>query len=163
MTTPLENPVVIGYDGSQSAERALCEAADLLGGHAALIVTVWEPNLPFELLQHSVTLAPIDVRTGLEINKAEQEQAQKLAEQGAMLARERGLEAEGLAVADDVTVAATLVRLAREHHAPAIAIGLHGHRAFRELVIGGTAHDVMRTSPCLVIVRGAEPKEKKKT
>ena len=162
MATAHEYPVVIGFDGSPSAERALCDTAALLEGHAALIVVVWDPNLPFELLQHSVTLAPIDVRTGLEINKVEQEQAQRLAEQGAELARERGLEAEGLAVADDITVAETLVRLARERHASAIAIGLHGHRSFRELVMGGTARDVIRSSPCLVILRGPGPKEKKK-
>jgi len=42
------------------------------------------------------------------------ERAQCLAQQGAIRARQAGMEAEGLVVADERTPAATLVRLARE-------------------------------------------------
>ena len=56
----------------------------------------------------------MDVRTAFEAETAAYQTAQRLAKQGAALARQAGLEADGLAVADDVTVADTLVRLARE-------------------------------------------------
>jgi nucleotide-binding universal stress UspA family protein len=95
--------------------------------------------------------APIDVRTALEIDEALRDRAQKLAAQGATVARKYGLRAEGLAVADDVTVAATLVRLAEERGAVAIVVGSHGHGAIREL-LGGTSRSVVHDAPCPVVM-----------
>ncbi len=76
--------------------------------------------------------APIDIRTAIELDRAMYERAQQLAGQGAALARESGLKTKGLAVADDVTVADTLVRLAREREAEAVVVGANGHSALRE-------------------------------
>src|SRR3954451_19725521 len=43
-------PVVIGYDASAASVHALMEAAALLRGRTALVVTVWKPGLGFELV-----------------------------------------------------------------------------------------------------------------
>ncbi|HXL17997.1 MAG TPA: hypothetical protein VN961_10815, partial [Streptosporangiaceae bacterium] len=45
---------------------------------------------------------------GVRHGKAAYHTAQRMAEQGAAMARQAGLEADGLAVADDVTVAETI-------------------------------------------------------
>jgi nucleotide-binding universal stress UspA family protein len=112
-------PVVIGFDGSPSAERALREGGKLLTPRAALVLVVWEAGLALHALEiptASVGLppVPVDLRAGLELEQAMYERAQRLAQHGVELAREVGLEAEGLAVADEVTVADTVVRVAQE-------------------------------------------------
>jgi nucleotide-binding universal stress UspA family protein len=83
---------------------------------------------------------------------AAHDDAQRLAEHGAALAREAGLQADGLAVADDVTVADTLVRLAREFDAQAVVAGAHDHRGLRRLVPGRTLAGLLREAPCPVVV-----------
>jgi nucleotide-binding universal stress UspA family protein len=151
--------VVIGYDGSPAAERVLRETAELVSDRQALVVTVWEPGVPYELMQPTIPPAPIDIRFALEVDESLYERAQRMAEQGAAIARDLGLKAEGLAVADDTTVAATLVRLATEHDAAALAVGSHGHNGVRELILGSTSREVVTDAPCpVVLARGPKTK-----
>ena len=145
-------PVVIGYDGSPAADRALREVADLLPGRSALVVTVWEPGAAFTLAEPMFVPAPIDIRVAQEVDEALYDQARHLAEQGAARLRELGLDADGLAVADTLTIPETLVRLARERDAAAIAVGAHGHSRVRELVLGSTIQAVVRKAECPVLV-----------
>jgi nucleotide-binding universal stress UspA family protein len=152
-------PIVIGYDGSAAAEHAVREAGELLRGRPALVVVVWKQGLGFELLElptATIGLPPaqIDIRTAFEIDEAMQERAQRLAQNGAGLAREAGLEAEGLAVADDVDVpvSETIVKVARERDAQAIVVGAHGHGAAAEVILGSTTRDIVRHGPCPVVV-----------
>ena len=155
-TAPRSGPVIVGYDGSPASEGALREAAPILAPRRALVVVVWEAGAGFELLSTPPGLvpAPIDVRIALEIDEKLYESARRLAEHGADVARQAGLEAEGLAVADDVTPAATLVRLARERDAPAVVVGTRGHRGITHALLGSTAEEVVRQAPCPVVVRG---------
>jgi nucleotide-binding universal stress UspA family protein len=145
----------VGYDGSPASECAVREAATVLAPRRALVVVVWEPGIPFELVSMPTLLpAPIDIRSALELDEKFYDAARRLAEQGAALAREAGFEAEGLAVADDVTTAATLVRVARERHAPAVVVGARGHTGTTELLMGSTSREVVNQAPCPVLVRG---------
>ena len=57
-----------------------------------------------------------------------------------------GLDSEALAVADVVTVAATLVRLARQRDAPPVMVGAHGHRP-RGGPPGSTTQELISTAP----------------
>jgi nucleotide-binding universal stress UspA family protein len=153
-------PVIVGFDGAPASERALGEAAALFARRRALVVVVWEAGRAFEaetlpVRALEMPTATLDVRTALEAESAAYEAAQRLAEHGAALARQAGLDADGLAVADDVTVAETLVRLARELDAPAVVIGTHGHHELRKLVLGSTLNDLLRHAPCPVLVCGA--------
>jgi nucleotide-binding universal stress UspA family protein len=146
-------PVVIGFDGSASAERAVQEAGELLAPRPALVVVVWEPGAGFELLDtQMVPPAPIDIRLAYEIDQKLYEGAQRLAERGASLARAAGLKAEGLAVADDRSVADTLLRLVSEQDAAALVVGSHGHKAVREVLFGSTTREIMRRAPCPVVM-----------
>ena len=143
---------MFGYDGSPASERSLRLTAPLVAPKRALVVTVWDPRVGFKVLTPSIPPAPIDIRAALEIDESLYEDARRMAEQGAATARNLGFDAEALAVADVLTVAATLVRLARERDAAAIVVGTHGHQAVREILVGSTARDVIRTAPCPVTV-----------
>jgi nucleotide-binding universal stress UspA family protein len=147
--------VIVGYDGSPASECALAEAAKVLAPHRALVVVVWEAGVPFELVaMPTLPPAPIDIRAALDLDEKLFDAARQLAEHGAALARKAGFEAQGLAVADDVTTAATLVRVARERNAPAVVVGARGHTRLTERLMGTTAQEVVSRAPCPVLVRG---------
>ena len=155
-------PIVIGYDGSPPAERALHEAGGLLRGRPAVVVVVHRPGVAFQMVElPAATIglppAPIDIRTALELEEELAEAAQRLARHGAELAKEAGLDAEGLAVADetDVSVADTLVRIAWERNAQAMVVGTHGYGPLGEVVLGSTSRQVIRHAACPVIVARA--------
>ena len=158
-----DGPVVIGYDGTPASLNALREAAALLQHRKALIVTVWKAGLGFELIAlpaSSIGLppAPVDVHTALEVDRQQFEAARRAAEQATEVARQLGLEAAPLVVADDpeTPVAETLLRVARERDASAIVVGAHAHGP----ILGGIARTVVREARCpVLLVRedGASP------
>jgi nucleotide-binding universal stress UspA family protein len=148
-------PVLIGYDGSAAAERALRETAELLSGREAVVVVVWKAGLGFELVElpaASVGLppSPIDVRTALDVDRSLLESASRGAERAAELARELGLDAEPLVVADDpeTPVDETLVRVARERDAQVVAVGAHRHGP----ILGSITRGVVRNASCPALV-----------
>jgi nucleotide-binding universal stress UspA family protein len=153
----VSGPVIIGYDGSDAADRAIDHLADLLGSCSVLVVVVWEPGMAFDLLVPGFEPAPIDVRTAIELDEKIYEAARQMAEQGASRARRRGLQADALTVADELTVPTTLIRLAVDRAAPAVAVGSHGHRGIREILLGSTTRELLRRAPCpVIVVRGGE-------
>jgi nucleotide-binding universal stress UspA family protein len=150
-------PVIIGFDGTPASERALREAAALLAPRPAIVVVVWEAGRAFELATLPIRgFEPpptvVDIRVGFELDQAMYEAAQRTAQHGEALARDAGLDARSMVVADEVTVADTLIRLAREFDSPAIVVGAHGHRALAELLLGSTSQDVIRRAHCPVMV-----------
>jgi nucleotide-binding universal stress UspA family protein len=151
-------PVIIAFDGSPAAERALREAAALFAPRRALVVVVFEAGRAFEAATlPAKALEPaamLDVSGGFEAERAALEAAERLAEQGAETARQAGLEAEGLAVAREVTVAETLGRVVGEVDAQAIVVGDQRHPELRRLVLGSTLTGLLRHAPCPVLVSG---------
>jgi nucleotide-binding universal stress UspA family protein len=146
-------PLIIGYDGSDGFDDVLRRAAPLLAPRSALVVVVWEAGVAYELfaLPHDVMPAPLHVATAVQLDRALYEGAQRLAQKGAEMAREAGFEAEGLAVADERTVADTLVHLAEEREAVGILVGARG-RGLSRLVLGSTSEGVVRRAHCPVVV-----------
>jgi nucleotide-binding universal stress UspA family protein len=147
-------PTVIAYDGSPATEAAIAEAADMLSRKRAVVVVVWKEGIGLETvvvpaLNGEVPPSELDVRTASEFDEAMSERARRLAEHGAGIAREAGFDADALAVADavDVTVAETLVDVARSRDAPAIVLGSDGP------VLGATTRDVIRRASCPIVIR----------
>ena len=152
-------PVIIGFDGTPSAERALRESASLLAPRPAVVVVVWEAGRAFETLTLPTraleTPVSMDISAAFEAERAAYDAAERLAEQGAALAAELGYQAEGLAVADEATVPDTLLRIATERDSQALVLGSHGHRGLTAALLGTTTKAVVEHAPCpVVVVRG---------
>ncbi|GAA3266100.1 universal stress protein [Dactylosporangium vinaceum] len=150
-------PVIIGFDGSAAAERALRDSAALLGPRHALVVTVWEAGRAFETATLPMTglevPTALDIRGAIEAELELYEPARRTTQRGVRIAREAGYsDAEGLTVADDRTVADTLIRLARERHGLGIVVGTHGHRSISELLLGSTSSRLVHKADCPVVV-----------
>jgi nucleotide-binding universal stress UspA family protein len=152
--------VIIGFDGTPASERALRESAKLLAPHPVLVVVVWQAGaaldlatLPIRGFEPPPTV--VDLGPGFELDQAVYAGAEQTAQHGKALARAAGLDAESLVVAIDVTVAGTLVRVAREFDSPGIVVGAHGHHALHELLLGSTSRDLIEKAPCpVIVVRG---------
>jgi nucleotide-binding universal stress UspA family protein len=149
--------VVIGYDGSPEADSAVQAAGALLAGRRALVVVVWKAGLGFELVAlPTVSLGlppgPLDVRTAMEVDQTLMEGAQRMAEHGAALARDAGLDAESLTVADDpdTEIAETLVQVTSEREGEALVVGAKVHSG----LLGATTRGVIKRATIPVLVRG---------
>src|SRR5206468_6393903 len=117
-------PVLSAYDGSDTARRAVREAAKLFGSRPALVVTVWEPGLAYEASMPMAGLemapVPVDVEGAQEVEQELHQRARRTAQEGAELAQSEGLQAKGLAVADEVHIADAIAGLASKRGVPAI-------------------------------------------
>ena len=51
-----------------------------------------------------------------------------------------------------VTVAESILRVARENDAQAVVLGVHGHGGISEAILGSTSRDVIRHAHCPVVV-----------
>jgi nucleotide-binding universal stress UspA family protein len=151
-----EGPLLIAYDGSQPARRALHEAAELFAPRRALVVTVWEPALAFEAAMPmpapDMAQLPVDMEEARELERDMQMRARRVCEDGAALARSAGLDAEAVAVPDEVHVADAIVGVAREREVAAIVVGSRGLSGLRARLEGSTSKGVLKHAPCPVVV-----------
>src|ERR1700677_2759878 len=124
-------PILIAYDGSDAARAAVNEAAALFAARPAIVVTVWEPGLADYMLMPNTMgtgtmMMPYDPATVQAIDKASEDHARDIAEDGAQLARAGGLQAEALAVRDAVDIAGAILDAASEHGGAATGRGARG-------------------------------------
>jgi nucleotide-binding universal stress UspA family protein len=150
-------PVLIAYDGSDAARRAVREAGVLFGPRRALVVTVWEPGLAYDATALptaglEMPPVPVDIEEVQEVEHELQLHARRTAQDGAELARSVGLHAEALAVADEVHVADAIVRLARKRRVAAIVVGSRGLTGLRARLEGSTSNAVLKHASCPVVV-----------
>ncbi len=151
-------PVLIGFDGSPSAERAIEATARLMPGAAAVVAHVWHPygrRAPGALpgvLGHVVAAGA---------RKEDVESAagsDTIARRGAELASGLGLAAEPRSVSSDRNAGPALMQLADELGAELIVIGPRGLSTVAAALRDGTSHHLaMRSAiPVLVVPEGGE-------
>ena len=152
-----EGPILLGYDGSGGARKAIEAAADLFASRSALVVTVWEPAIAYQVGGMAspvpgMTPAPVDLGQAKELEDELQARATKTAEEGAEVARSGGLDAEALVVAEGLPAAEEIVRLADERGAAVVVVGSRGLSGLRARLEGSTSNRVLREAPCPVLV-----------
>ncbi len=151
MPTPdADAPILVAYDGSDHAKQAIRVAGRRLKpGGEMLVATVYEPlqKLPFV----GVAGIPMDKQTVDAIYGGTRAAAQKIAEEGAALAREEGFEAEALACEGAPTWNA-IVELAEEREADLIVIGSRGLSGVKHVLLGSVAAAVSQHSRRSVLI-----------
>jgi nucleotide-binding universal stress UspA family protein len=157
MTAADRSLLLIAYDGSDPARRAVRETAELFGSRRVLVVTVWEPGLAYDATALptaglDMPPVPVDVEQAMEVEDELHERARRTAREGAELAQSVGLEAQGLAVADKTNVADAIVGLARDREVAAIVVGSRGLTGLRARLEGSTSNAVLKHAPCPVVV-----------
>lgn len=151
-----DRPVLIAYDGSVAARGAVADAASLLHSHRALVVTVWEAGLAYVTMSTPtggmIPQTMVDPEVAQGVDREAEHHAERVAADGAALARSLGLEADPLAVPDAGDAADTILEVARDHHAAAIVIGSRGLGGIRAALEGSTSRGVLKHASCPVLV-----------
>jgi nucleotide-binding universal stress UspA family protein len=149
-----DRPTLIAFDGSAPARRAVAEAAAVLKPRVTLVLTVWEAALAQAVVvPPDVAVTPVvDPSTVLTFDEALRGHAERVASEGAELARSLGLDAEPLAMSDVRDVARTIVEVARERNAATIVVGSRGLSGLRARFEGSTSKGVVKHAPCPVVL-----------
>lgn len=155
-------PILIAYDGSEAARAAIREAGKLFAPAQALVLTVWEPALAQLMLAPDATglggtMMPYDPDVARDVERASEEHAQQIADDGARLARAAGLSAEAILAEDTVAPADAIVAAAETRGARAIVIGSRGLRGLKSKLLGSTsAHVLHHALRPVVVIRHPE-------
>jgi nucleotide-binding universal stress UspA family protein len=138
--------LVVGYDGSPPASRALDAAVRLLQGRTGRIHVVYVAQLSSVAMLSPGAIAEIES----DFNEIEQELRTAAAEQlrgsGAAgeFQRRQGI------IADELIAAATTIRDARAGETVAIVVGSSSHATHR--VVGSVAVSLARHSPVPLVI-----------
>src|SRR5581483_2708456 len=131
--------IVVGFDGSPAAERALERAAGLSGQDGrVVIVTATVTVQAAGIVDEPILVSPSP------------DERDALFEDGAGRLRAAGVAARAVAV--DSGPAEALVEVARAEGADLIIVGSTGSGYVTRAIIGSTAENVVRQAPCDVLV-----------
>lgn len=152
-------PILIAFDGSPSSHRAVEATARLLGPRPAIVLHVWEPVVPVPPADPFSLSSPVFDPEQLEdVNGTIRAHATALAEEGARIAAEAGLTAEGVAEESHGSIWATILDVAGGRGAELVVVGARGLSPMRSLLLGGVSNGVVHHAhlPVLVLPAPAE-------
>jgi len=150
--------VVIAYDGTPNARRAVQYAGSFLSASRAVVLTVWAP-MRSGSEQVSIDLDgppdPVDPETADEPDIAYAD-AHRTNAEGTDLARSAGLPAEALCLSVTSTVWRTIIDAADKLDADLIVTGTRGTTGVRSLLQSSVADRVLRHGgrPVLIVPPG---------
>jgi nucleotide-binding universal stress UspA family protein len=144
--------ILICYDGSPDARSAIEHAGELLGGHPATVLTVWEPFV--EVMARSGAgfgfgNAMVDID---KIDAASERAARERADEGVEWARRAGLNTQPRTATGEATIAQTILAVADDVGASAIVLGSRGLTGLKSLLVGSVSHAVLQHADRPVIV-----------
>jgi len=139
--------IVVGTDGSESAQEAVRQAVELAArlGATLRIVSAYEP-VPAGRLREEATQVPPDLQWM--INPREDVDATLRG--AAEAAREGGVEAETYARQGDPADA--ILDVAEEQGADLIVVGNKGMTGARRFLLGSVPNKVSHHAPCSVLI-----------
>jgi nucleotide-binding universal stress UspA family protein len=144
-------PILIGYDGSDGARRAVRRVAALFPGRQTLVVTAW---LGVADAAPELTLAPggLIVAAVESLSEVMQERATGIADDGVRLAGEAGLPAQSRTVRSHRAIWEGITRCADEAEAELIVLGSRGHGAITAAILGSVSTGVLHHAHRSVLI-----------
>jgi nucleotide-binding universal stress UspA family protein len=146
-----DGPLLLCFDGSDDAKRAIERAGALFTGRHALVVTVWQPIADLDgFAWTGATAGQVNI---VELNRDAGKDGGRVADEGVRIALEAGLKAEALAVEATGSVWSTIVEIADRYDAAAIVMGSRGLTGVRSMLLGSVSSAVVHHAdrPTLVI------------
>jgi nucleotide-binding universal stress UspA family protein len=144
--------VVVGTDGSETAEHAVRHAADLAKAFGArlTVVTAFTPDPEEEAKR--VQEAPEDVRWAITDATSADERARR----ARAIAREAGVDDVVMRV-DSGEPAALLIDAADDSGGDVIVVGSKGMTSAKRFVLGSVPNKVSHHAPCDVVIVHTAP------
>src|SRR5689334_3305507 len=131
-------PLLLCYDGSEAAERAIRTAPVLVGpGRAARVLYAYKPT------ERSLGVAQAATGGRIDAPVLGEADAHEIVDRGVAIARDAGFDAEPLLLVADKRTAALIAGAAEELDAPAIVIGQRGMSGLKSAVLGSVSRDVV--------------------
>jgi nucleotide-binding universal stress UspA family protein len=131
-------PLILCYDGSASAERAIRIAPVLVGrGRPARVLYAYKPTERSLGVAQGIAGGRIDAPV---LGEAD---AHDVVDRGVAIARGAGFEAEPLLVMADRRTAELVAATAEELDAPAIVMGTRGLSGLKTALLGSVAREVV--------------------
>src|SRR5689334_5622095 len=134
-------PLLVCYDGSDDAKYAIEIASTLFPGGHALVASVWQRLAGLDSIAWAGEPAGM-VNTD-ELDRAAAKYGRELAEHGARIAHEAGLDAEPLPVEARGPIWKAIVDAGATHDVSAIVIGSRGFTGLRALLLGSVSSAVI--------------------
>jgi nucleotide-binding universal stress UspA family protein len=129
--------IVVGYDGSDAAKRALSRAADLAGDDAeVVVVAAAEPR------------ARAGITEGAHLDPSEIERRRKDLDEAVAFLAERGIKAETIEAQGDP--GDVVVEVAKD--ADLAVVGSRGLNPLQRLLLGSVSSKVVHRADCDVLV-----------
>ena len=151
--------VLIAYDGTDNAQRAVTHVGQFVSAQRVVVLTVWTPIRPGpDPVSVDLDGPPdppdLDDLDDLDIAYAD---AQRTNDEGLRLAKSAGLSAEPLCVAVTGTVWRTIIEAADRIDADLIVTGTRGTTGLRSLLQSSVSDHVLRHGkrPVLIVPPGA--------
>ena len=152
LTSPADGPLLLCYDGSDDAKHAIERAGELFHGRHALVVTVRQPPLLGSVSLLGATAGMVNV---VGVERATVASGGRVANEGARIAQDAGLDAEPVGVETTRPVWETIVEFADRHDAATIVMGSRGLTGLRSMLLGSVSSAVVHHSnrPAMIIRR----------
>lgn len=139
--------LMIAYDGSPNADRAISYAGRFLSADVAHVVTAWEPGSVSTARMSTLAagMQPYtDTRLETDVDEALAREAAETNARGVDLARSVGLDATGTLVEVETTVWGALVAAADSLAVDMLVTGTRGETGFKALLHSSVAEHVLK-------------------
>jgi len=148
-----QRPVLLCYDGSDSAAAAIAAAARVLGGRDAVVCHSWCGLSRAVFHADARELPGALMEAAEELDALDREAAGRSTAAGVRLASAAGFRVEPLAIRERRKTWRTLLEAADERDASVVVTGAHGLSGLGRLVLGSVSTAVLNHSerPVLVV------------